>query len=123
MVTASEAQAAIGVPVAATQPSDDGFDNVCTYTSADGQHWLSVSVHVGGIDRASFDRGKEDRDQWVPVAGVGTDAYFSADADTLVIWQSNSTIGIQIEDQSGNTTPDQIQAAEVKVATTAVGRL
>ena len=123
LVTAPEAQAAIGVAVAATQPNDDGIDNVCTYKSGDGQHWLSVSVRDGGTDQASFDLGAKDRDQWVPVAGVGTDAYFNAGADTLSIWQSNNMISIQIYDQSGNTTSDQIQAAEVKVANTALGRL
>ncbi len=87
-MTASEAQAAIGVPVAPTQPTDDGFDNVCTYKSADGQHWLSVSVHVGGIDQTNFDRGKKDRNQWMPVAGVGTDACFDANSDTLSLWQA-----------------------------------
>jgi len=33
LVTPSEAEAAIGVPVAVTQPNDDGVDSKCTYES------------------------------------------------------------------------------------------
>jgi hypothetical protein len=33
LATPSEAETAIGLPVAVTQPNDDGFDSVCTYES------------------------------------------------------------------------------------------
>jgi hypothetical protein len=33
LVTPSEAEAAIGVPVAVTQPNDDGVDSVCAFES------------------------------------------------------------------------------------------
>lgn len=123
LVTASEAQAAIGVPVAAAQPNDNGIDTVCEYKSADGRNSLAVLVRDGGTDQASFDLGMKGSDQWAPVAGVGTDADFNADTDTLTFWQSNNMISIQITDESGNSTPAQIQAAATKVANIALGRL
>ena len=33
LVTPSEAEAAIGVPVAVTQPNEDGVDGVCAFES------------------------------------------------------------------------------------------
>jgi predicted small secreted protein len=123
LVTAAEAEAAIGVTVAATQPEDMGASTACVYMSADGRNSLAVTVVDGGMDKAEFDLTANGSDLWAPVAGVGSDAYFNADNDTLTAWQSNNAITITIADESGNTSPAQIQATEIKVANTALGRV
>lgn len=127
LVTAAEAQAAMGVPVATTAglPLSAGNGSDCAYESADANR-NSLSVGVAAEDKDGFDAefGAGSPGS-APVTGVGSDAYFSVSGNTgtLAVWQNGSALEIQITDASGATTPAQIQAAATTVALAALSRL
>jgi len=124
LVTAAEAQAAMGVPVATTSglPLSAGNGSGCVYESADvNSNSLSVVVE-GGLEKDFFDA---EFGAGAPATGVGSDAYFevAGNTGTLAIWQNGTGLEIAITDASGDTSPAQIQAAATKVALAALARL
>jgi hypothetical protein len=122
LATAAEAQAAMGLPVATTTKQDQGIADLCLYTSADANHWVAITLDHGSRDKAEFDLVNQRSDQEASVSGVGGDAYFNADTETLSVWQNGTDFSIQIVDH-GDATPDQIQAAATKVALAVLTRL
>ncbi len=122
LTTAAEAQAAMGLPVAKTERYDNGIANVCQYTSADGDHWVAISLWDNSGDQGQFDSAGKSSDENAPVAGVGSDAYFNADTETLSVWQNGTALSIQIAEH-GDATPAQTQVAATKVALAALARL
>lgn len=127
LVTAAEAQAAMGVPVAtkAGLPVSAGNGSDCAYESADANR-NTLSVGVAAEDKDGFDAEFGARSPGsAPITGVGSDAYFSVSGNTgtLAVWQNGTALEIQITDGSGDTTPAQIQAAATTVALAALGRL
>ena len=124
LVTAAEAQAAMGVPVATTTKQDQGIANLCQYTSADGDHWVAITLdHKAAGTRQNLDLvNNQHSGREASVSGVGGDAYFNADTETLSVWQKGTDFSIQIAEH-GDATPAQTQAAATKVALAALGRL
>jgi hypothetical protein len=123
LVTAAEAQAAMGVPVATTAavPLSVGSGSGCVYDSADVNR-NSLSVSVNGEEKDFFDA---EFGAGAAVTGVGSDAYFAVagNTGTLAVWQNGTALEIQITDGSSDTNPGQIQAAATKVALAAIPRL
>ena len=122
LVTAAEAQTAMGVPVASTKPKGSGSYHVCDYASADGRTILEVTrIDPSGdaSDKTSFDLAYG---AGQPVAGVGGDAYFNAGLLALTVWQSGTVINVGVSNASAAAAA-QMQAALTKVALAALGRL
>lgn len=121
LVTSAEAQAAIGVPVATVKPKDEGGEQVCEYTSADGRTSLVVTLYdrVGdGEDTTSFELAFAGQ----PVSGVGSDARFNADLSALAVLENGAVLDVSMSNPVDVAGP-QIQAALTTVATAALGRL
>jgi hypothetical protein len=122
LVTSAEAQAAIGVPVVTMKRKDEGVIQVCEYTSADGRTDLVLTLYerVGdGQDQTSFELAFGGQ----PVSGVGSDARFIVDLSALAVWQNGTVVDVAMSNPVGSPGAAQIQAALVKVAIAALGRL
>jgi hypothetical protein len=123
LLTAAEAQAALGLPIAKSERyADNGIATVCQYTSADSDHWVAISLWDNSGDRDQFDSTGKSSDENVPVAGVGSDAYFNAGTETLSVWQNGTAFSIQVAEH-GDGTSAQTQAAATNLALAALGRL
>jgi hypothetical protein len=122
LVTAADAQAAIGVPMGQPKAMDDGLYRHCTYESADGRFYLYISTIDD--DEASFERGKKiTTKESKTVGGLGANAYFDLDHQLLLIWKKGILLNIQAGDHSRNTGLDQLEADDTKAASAAIPRL
>jgi hypothetical protein len=122
LVTAVDAQTALGVPMGQPKAMDDGLYRHCSYVSADGRYYLNVSTIDD--DEASFDQGRKiTTKNSKTVGGLGANAYFDLDHQLLLIFKKDILLNIQVGDHSGKTSAGQLEAAAEKVATVAVPRL
>jgi hypothetical protein len=121
LVTAADAHTALGVAAPATTTNkDDGLYTDCVYTSADGRHSLSIQILDDTDDKADFDKNVNNL---TPVPGVGDGALFSSDMDLMSVLKGDVLINLLLSDESGDTTPAQVEAALTVVAKAAVSRL
>jgi hypothetical protein len=122
LVTAADAQTAIGVPMGQPKGMDDGLYRHCTYESADGRFYLYISTIDD--DQASFEQGRKlTARNSKTVEGLGANAYFDPDHEMLLIWKKGILLNIQAGDHSGNTSLAQLEAHDAKAAAAAIPRL
>ncbi|MGH7735179.1 MAG: hypothetical protein ACREOE_16195, partial [Gemmatimonadales bacterium] len=122
LVTAAEAQAAMGVPVATTRPTGSGGYHVCDYASADGRTALEVTridPSGDGSDKTTFELAYG---AGQAVAGVGDDAFFNADLSALTVLQNGTVVNVGLSNAVG-VSAAQMQAVLTKVVLAALGRL
>ena len=123
LINAAEAQAAMGLPVAKSERYDDnGITKVCQYTSADSDHWVAISLWDNSGDLSQFDATRKSSNENAQVTGVGGDAYFNADTETLSVWQNGTAFSIQVAEH-GDASPAQTQNAATNLALAALARL
>jgi hypothetical protein len=121
LVTAADAQTALGVAApATTTDKDDGLYTDCVYTSADGRHILSIQILDDTDDKADFDKNVNNL---TPVPDVGDGALFSGDMDLMSVLKGDVLMNLLLNDESGDTSPAQVEAALTVVAKAAVSRL
>jgi len=122
LVTAVDAQLAVGVPMGQPKAMDDGLYRHCSYVSADGRYYLNVSTIED--DEASFEQGRKiTTKNSKTVAGLGANAYFDLDHQLLLIFKKGILLNIQVGDHTGKTSAAQLEAAGEKVGAAAIPRL
>ena len=124
LVTVAEIQGVVGVPFAATPESmnDDPFF-YCRYKSVAPGHMLEITVRE--IEQADFEKGMKILRHGLPVGpGMGPDAYTQyLGSGNLYVWKKGSELTFHLEDQSGNTSPEEREALQEKLAKLALSRL
>jgi len=124
LLTVAEVQAIIGVAIAPAPESmiDDPF-SYCRYKSVAAGHMLEVTVRQ--IEQADFERGMKILRHGLPVgSGLGPDAYTEhGGSGNLSVWKNGTQVIIHLEDQSGNTSDQEREASQEKIAKIALARL
>jgi hypothetical protein len=122
LVTAADAQTALGVSMGQPKAMDDGLYRHCTYASADGRFYLYVSTIDD--DEASFEKGRKlTTKHSKTISGLGANSYSDEDRNMLLIFKKGILLNIQAGDHTGKLSGEQLDAAEFKAAVTAVPRL
>jgi hypothetical protein len=122
LVTAIDAQNAVGVLMGQPKAMDDGLYRHCSYVSADGRYYLNVSTIED--DEASFEQGRKiTTKNSKTVAGLGANAYFDLDHQLLLIFKKGILLNIQVGDHSGKSSAAQLEALDEKAGAVAVPRL
>lgn len=122
LVTAGDAQSAVGVPMGQPKSMDDGLYRHCSYTSADGRFYLYVSTIED--DQASFEKGRKiTTKNSKTVVGLGESAYFDLDHQMLLVFRKGILLNIQSGDHTGKTSAAQLEVDDEKAGAIAVPRL
>ena len=101
VITHDQAAAALGAPV--DSATGDTTQGSCTYTA--GPATLLVSIQTG-IDTAAFDAIKSGASNSQPVSGVGDDAFFTSDPNSIVAIKGTTMIAIGLDRHADNGPDD-----------------
>jgi hypothetical protein len=120
LVTQAEVTAALGSPVQAGTYDTPSFKRTCTFNSGKGE-LVTVNVMSETMFKASTSNSMGLR-QVVPVSGVGDEAYFVTQGNTLMLARKGSA-GIKVAIYSKSLSKDQIEGKEKSIAAIAVSRM
>jgi len=121
LVTRAEATAALGQPVAKTQRRQGFLVRSCLLSSARGRQ-LIVQLHEGlSASLAQFRMGRRPDDQ--PVAGVGDEAWFTADTGLLDVRKGAARFQVGLLDATGRSGSRRVTPGLLTLARAAAARL
>jgi hypothetical protein len=121
LVTRAEAAAALGQPVAKTQRRQGFLVRSCLLSSARGRQ-LIVQLHEGlSASLAQFRMGRRPDDQ--PVAGVGDEAWFTADTGLLDVRKGAARFQVGLLDATGRSGSRRVTPGLLTLARAAAARL
>ncbi|HZS61638.1 MAG TPA: hypothetical protein VFA43_20350 [Gemmatimonadaceae bacterium] len=122
LITSAEVQGVLGVAIGAPEAKDTDPWRNCTFKGTGG-HNLFLTTQ--DMEQADFERGMKLVKHGLPVgSGMGTDAYTQyGGSGNLFVWKKGTVLTIHLEDQSGNTSPEEREANQEKIAKIALSRL
>ncbi|MCU1387312.1 MAG: hypothetical protein JWL72_650 [Ilumatobacteraceae bacterium] len=100
VLTDDQAATALGAPV--DNSTGDTTSGACTYTA--GAATLFVSIQTG-VDTAAFDAIKSGASNGQPAEGIGDDAFFTTDPDSIVAIKGTTMLAIGL-DRHADSGPD-----------------
>jgi len=121
LITAAEAQSALGMPVSAGEFMDDNIFRHCKFTGATntGAGYPYVIISLISRDKAAFD--KMNPHDFERATGTNLDAFFFKGSPWVTVWHNGVELQIQISfsDDAGKA---RAKTQELKLADIAVTR-
>jgi hypothetical protein len=121
LVTAAEAQSALGMPVSAGVFMDDNIFRHCTFTgtteTGSGKPYVTVSLI--SKEKATFD--SMNPSDFERATGTALDAFFYKASPWVTVWHNGNELQIQIS-FSTDTGKARAKTEELKLASIAVTR-
>jgi hypothetical protein len=121
LLTRTEAAAALGRSVARVQSRQGFLVRSCLFSGARGRQ-LVLQLHQGpAASLAQYRMGRRPDDQ--PVAGVGDEAWFTADTGLLDVRLGAARFQVGLLDVAGGPAPPRVPPGLVALARAVAGRL
>jgi hypothetical protein len=127
LVKAADIQSVVGLPVDAPRSSDAGISRLCSYahsdTDEDNTFAVGVTVVHDPENRSDFELGRQVLPSASAVPGVGDDAYWNPDMQTIYVLKGGLVFEVVLGGANEKIADTDAQANATALARIAVTRI